>query len=52
MERLTDLLLGYDGKDENNDDYRNSDVNNWSFSTEGMPLLKEMNLCNINFKKD
>ena len=52
MERLTDLLLGYDGKDENGNKYFNNDVNNWSFSRDGMPLLKEMNLCNINFKKD
>lgn len=52
MERLTDLLLGYDGKDENGKEYKNNDVNNWSFSKDGMPLLKEMNLCNINFKKD
>lgn len=52
MERLTDLLLGYDGKDENGNKYFNNDVNDWSFSKDGMPLLKEMNLCNINFKKD
>lgn len=52
MERLTDLLLGYDGKDESGNEYFNNDVNDWSFSKDGMPLLKEMNLCNINFKKD
>jgi hypothetical protein len=52
MERLTDLLLGYDGKDESGNEYFNNDVNDWSFSKGGMPLLKEMNLCNINFKKD
>lgn len=52
MERLTDLLLGYDGKDESGNEYFNNDVNDWSFPKGGMPLLKEMNLCNINFKKD
>lgn len=52
MERLTDLLLGYDGKDESGNEYFNNDVNDWSFSKGGMPLLKEINLCNINFKKD
>lgn len=52
MDRLTDLLLGYDGKDENGNEYFNNDVNDWSFSKGGMPLVKEINLCNINFKKD
>lgn len=51
--RLTDLLLGYDGLSEEDGKpytYFNKDVNDWSFPSSGMPLLKEMNLCNITFK--
>lgn len=51
--KMTDLLLGYDGlaiEDGKTYKYENKDVNNWSYPSEGMPLLKEMNLCNITFK--
>ena len=53
---MTDLLLGYDGLDENGQNYRNNDVNTWTIPAQagtiegGMPLLKEVNLSNINFK--
>ena len=47
--KLVDLLLGYDGLSEEGKEYKNNDVNNWSYPSEGMPLLKEMNLCNIRF---
>lgn len=51
--KLVDLLLGYDGISEEGPDYpyRNVKVNNWSFPSGGMPLLKEMNLCGIQFTK-
>lgn len=54
-DRMTDLLLGYDGlatEDGQPYAYFNKDVNDWSYPKTGMPLLKEMNLCNITFKKD
>ena len=47
--KLVDLLLGYDGLSEEGETYHNNKVNNWSFPSEGMPLLKEMNLCGIQF---
>ena len=49
--KLVDLLLGYVGISEEGPDYpyRNVKVNNWSFPSGGMPLLKEMNLCGIQF---
>lgn len=53
--QLTDLLLGYDGlatEDGQPYSYFNKDVNDWSYPKNGMPLLKEMNLCNITFRKD
>lgn len=53
--KMTDLLLGYDGlatEDGQPYAYFNKDVNDWSYPKAGMPLLKEMNLCNITFKKD
>ena len=52
-DKMTDLLLGYDGltiEDGQPYAYFNKDVNDWSYPD--MPLLKEMNLCNITFKKD
>ena len=54
-DKMTDLLLGYDGlaiEDGQPYAYFNKDVNDWSYPKTGMPLLKEMNLCNITFKKD
>lgn len=49
--KMIDLLLGYDGKDENEKDYKNWNVNKWTIIPDGgMPLLKEVNLSNIRFK--
>lgn len=56
VDKLTDLLLGYDGvvSEPNSEgkltqySYYNNEVNAWSYAS--MPLLKEMNLCNIKFK--
>ena len=54
--KMTDLKLGYDGLDEEGNEYKNSGVNDWTIPaaagtlTGGMPLLKEVNLCNVTFK--
>lgn len=56
ISKLTDLKLGYDGLDEEGNEYRNRGVNDWTIpgsaedSNGGMPLLKEMNLSNITFR--
>lgn len=54
--KMTDLLLGYDGLDENNEHYRNSGINmygihasNSATDNGGMPLLKKVNLSYITF---
>lgn len=54
--KMTDLLLGYDGIDENGDHYRNSGINMYSLRASnsasdkgGMPLLKKANLSYITF---
>ena len=54
--KMIDLKLGYDGLDEEGNPYKNSGVNDWTIPaaagslTGGMPLLQEVNLCNITFK--
>ncbi len=51
-DKLTDLRLGYDGigDDENNKQYKNYNVNKWTLTgTNGLPLVQEINLCNIQF---
>ena len=51
--KMTDLKLGYDGLDEENQEYKNSGVNKWTLTgSEGLPLIKEINLCNITFKDE
>ena len=54
--KMTDLLLGYDGIDENGDHYRNTGINMYSLRASnsvgdkgGMPLLKKANLSYITF---
>lgn len=52
--KLTTLKLGYDGLDENGDRWHNDNVNQFSIpasasSGKGMPLLKEVNMSNIQF---
>lgn len=51
-DKLSDLRLGYDGiGDSETEFYRNEQVNDWSIlGTNGLPLVKEINLCNIKFK--
>ena len=54
--KMVDLLLGYDGTDEEGSQYKNSGVNDWTIPaaagtiTGGMPLLREVNLSNIIFR--
>lgn len=54
--KMVDLLLGYDGTDEEGNQYKNSGVNDWTIPaaagtlTGGMPLLRKVNLSNITFK--
>lgn len=54
--KMVDLLLGYDGTDEEGSQYKNNGVNDWTIPaaagtiTGGMPLLREVNLSNITFK--
>ena len=53
-DKLIDLRLGYDGlsDDENNRTYKNSNVNKWTIiGTNGLPLIQEINLCNIQFNE-
>lgn len=51
--KMTDLKLGYDGLDEESNAYKNSGVNKWTLTgSEGLPLVKEINLCNITFKDE
>lgn len=51
--KMTDLKLGYDGLDEEKHEYKNSGVNTWTLTgSEGLPLVKEINLCNITFKNE
>lgn len=56
--KMTDLLLGYDGVDEEGNQYKNNGVNDWTIPaaagtlTGGMPLLKEVNLSNITFRNN
>ena len=58
--KMTDLKLGYDGLDEEGNQYKNSGVNTWTIpagrvegdTKSGMPLLKEVNLSNITFKEN
>ena len=56
--KMTDLKLGYDGLDEGGNSYKNSGVNDWTIPAAagtldgGMPLLREVNLCNITFKNN
>lgn len=58
ISKLVDLKLGYDGLDEEGNEYLNDKVNDWtipggaSSAQGGMPLLKEMNLSNIKFKNE
>ena len=54
--KMTDLLLGYDGVDENGVHYKNDGINmygihasNSSSDNGGMPLLKRVNLSYITF---
>lgn len=53
--KLTSLKLGYDGLDENGERWHNDNVNQFSIpasaSSEngGMPLLKEVNMSNVQF---
>jgi hypothetical protein len=53
---MTELLLGYDGIDENSSHYKNENVNMYSLRASnsagdkgGMPLLKKVNLSYITF---
>jgi hypothetical protein len=53
---MTELLLGYDGIDENGEHYKNNGVNMYSLRASnsvgdkgGMPLLKKANLSYITF---
>jgi hypothetical protein len=53
---MTDLLLGYDGVDEDNDHYKNERINMYGIHASnsasdkgGMPLLKKINLSYIKF---
>lgn len=58
--KMVDLRLGYDGLDEANSTYLNQGVNEWTIpagvsangTSKGMPLLQEVNLSNIKFKKE
>ena len=51
--KISDLRLGYDGLDEEGSEYKNSGVNKWTLTgSEGLPLIKEINLCNITFKDE
>lgn len=52
--KLTSLKLGYDGLDENGERWHNDNVNQFSIpasssDSKGMPLLKEVNMSNIQF---
>ena len=54
--KMTDLLLGYDGLDENNNNYANNGINLYGLHASnsagdkgGMPLLKRINLSYIQF---
>ena len=54
--KMTDLLLGYDGLDENSDHYANDNINmygihasNSATDNGGMPLLKKVNMSYIKF---
>ena len=48
--KMTDLLLGYDGIDEEGNSYKNTGVNLYNIKAgSGMPLLKRVNLSNIEF---
>lgn len=52
--KLTSLKLGYDGLDENGERWHNDNVNQFSIPAgasdpNGMPLLKEVNMSNIQF---
>lgn len=54
--KMTELLLGYDGIDENGDHYKNEGINMYSLRASnsagdkgGMPLLKKANLSYITF---
>ena len=48
--KMTDLLLGYDGVDEEGNFYKNNGVNLYNIKAgSGMPLLKRVNLSNIEF---
>lgn len=54
--KMTELLLGYDGIDENGEHYKNNGVNMYSLRASnsvgdkgGMPLLKKANLSYITF---
>lgn len=54
--KMTDLLLGYDGLDENDEHYHNNNINMYgihastsSSDNGGMPLLKRVNLSYIQF---
>lgn len=49
--KITDLKLGYDGVDEENNHYKNANVNKWTITgSSGLPLVKEINLSYITFK--
>ena len=54
--KMTDLLLGYDGVDENDANYKNERINMYGIHASnsasdkgGMPLLKKINLSYIKF---
>jgi hypothetical protein len=52
--KLTSLKLGYDGLDANGERWHNDNVNQFSIpasssDSKGMPLLKEVNISNIQF---
>jgi hypothetical protein len=53
---MTELLLGYDGLDEEGNHYRNDNINMYGIHASnsasdqgGMPLLKKANLSYITF---
>lgn len=52
--KMVDLRLGYDGLDESGNEYQNHGVNNWGINGSGdnLPLLRYVNLSNIQFKDD
>ena len=57
--KMVDLLLGYDGLDENGNHYKNENINMYGIHASntagdggGMPLLKKINMSYIKFKSE